>query len=263
MKSIKAILTIMLVFVSILMFTSCANSKKITIFRELQHNDSSVISPNLTDNTIKPGDNLQITVHCPDEKLNLTLNNIIGGSGTGASGAAAAPSYLVDDSGYIKFPLLGELQCLGMTRELLEDKIKYLLISNKYVLDAFVMVRLANFRITVLGEVNRPGVINIPNEKANIIEAIGMAGDLSVYAKRDNLLLIREVNGKRVYKRFSMNDPQLFNKDYFNIQNQDIIYVEPIKAKASSVDNRSSQAYSMALTTLSILLLVYTQLFPK
>lgn len=251
----------LIILLMVFAVSSCVSSKKMTIFSGLEKDSSSLIFKNKNDNSIKSGDILQITVFCLDEETKRILNNAPSTTVAMGSGSAS-PGYLVDDSGYIKFPLLGFVKCSGLLKEQLEEQIKNALLSNKFVLDPIVTVRISNYKITVLGEVNRPGVINIPNEKINIIEAIGLAGDLTIFAKRDNILLIREVNGKRIYRRFDLNDPDIFEKDYFNLQNHDVIYIEPAKSKAASLD-RSTQFISLGLTTLNMVILIYTQLILK
>lgn len=109
-----------------------------------------------------------------------------------------APGYLIDQEGYIRFPLLGKLQAAGLTKAELRDKITEKLISNKYLIDPIVDVRYLNYKISVLGEVSKPSVINIPSEKVSLLEALALAGDLTIYAQRDNILLIRETESVKV-----------------------------------------------------------------
>lgn len=239
----------------ILTMGSCASNKKITIFSELKDETSSPIVVGKIDKTIKSGDILQITIFSQDEMTKQMLNN----SAAAAAGVNSVSGYLVDDSGCIKFPLLGSVKCSGLSKEQLEDTMAMTLIGRKLVLDPIVSIRISNFKITLLGEVNRPGVFNIQNERISIIEAIGLAGDLTVFAQRNNILLIREENGKRYYKRFSLNDEALFSKDFYYLQNQDILYVEPSKGKAATID-RSTQYISLGLTALSVIMLIYIQL---
>lgn len=237
-------------------FSSCVSSSKIRIFTELKDKTTNDIVKMPQENIIKPSDILQITVFITqDKETEKILNNTI--SASSASGSAAQSGYLVDDSSYIKFPLLGKISCKNLSKKQLEDKISNLLTDGKVAIDPIVSVRITNYKITLLGEVARPGVINVVNEKITIIEAIGLAGDLTVYAQRDNVLLIREQNGKRTYTRFSLNDPELFNKDFYYLQNQDVIYFEPGKSKTAAVD-RSSAFLSMGISTITLIILLYS-----
>lgn len=257
MKIHARIICTIAILSTIVFLPSCVSNKKITIFSQLESDSSSVIHKSKSDNTIKTGDILQISVFTLDEETKRLLNNVTSTT-SAASGTSSGPGYLVDDSGSIKLPLLGEISCNGLVKEQLEEKIKTALVVNKIAIDPIVTVRITNFKITILGEVNKPGVINVSNEKINIVEAIGLAGDLTIYANRENLLLIREVNGKRIYKRFSLNDPNIFNKDYFDLQNQDVLYIEPGKAKAATLD-RSTQFISIGLSVITLIILVYSQ----
>ena len=260
MKPIKAFLFLQIVLI-VAVFSSCVSSSKIRIFTQLKDKTTYDIQKNALESLIKPSDILQITVYITqDKETERLLNN----TSTAASSAnASAPSgYLVDDSGYIKFPLLGKVFCKDLSKKQLEDKIAGFLTDGKVAIDPIVGVRILNYKITLLGELNRPGVYNVQNEKITIIEAIGMAGDLTVFAQRDNVLLIREQNGKRTYTRFSLNDPELFNKDFYYLQNQDVIYFEPGKSKAASLD-RSSQFLSMGISTITLFLLLYSNFIGK
>jgi polysaccharide export outer membrane protein len=237
------------------LFSSCVSSSKIRIFRGLTDKTTHDILNNTHENLIKPSDILQITIFLSqDKETERILNNMVL-----TAGAAAPAGYLVDDSGHVKLPLLGKVYCQDLSKKQLEDKIANMLTDGKVAIDPIVSVRVSNYKITILGEVARPGVFNIQNEKITIIEAIGMAGDLTVFAQRDNVLLIREQNGKRTYTRFNLNDPELFNRDFYYLQNQDVIYFEPHKSKSAAID-RSSQFVSMGISAITLVLLFYTNL---
>ena len=248
--------TLFKIFLVLILFSSCVSSSKIRIFSGLNDKTSQDILKNTHENLIKPSDILQITIFLTqDKETERILNNSVS-SPTGAS--SAPPSgYLVDDSGYVKLPLLGKVYCNDLSKKQLEDKIANLLTEGKVAIDPIVSVRVSNYKITLLGEVARPGVFNIENEKITVIEAIGMAGDLTVFAQRDNVLLIREENGKRTYTRFSLNDPEIFNKNFYYLQNQDVIYFEPGKSKTAAID-RSSQFVSMGISAITLIILLYS-----
>lgn len=237
------------------MLSSCGGHKEFVYFNEIQKDSVTAIKVNPKEARIVKGDVLQITVSETDE---LVLRQINGAAAT-ASAASAGPTYMVNDSGQIKFPLVGVIKTSGMTKDQLSDTIRMRLINMKFLLNPVVNVRLISFKVTVLGEVMRPGVIPVPNERITLIDAISQAGDITVYGRRDNVLIIREKDGKRIYKRIDLTKNNLFNSEYYYLENKDIIYVEPTKKKAAALD-RSPQFYSMFLSTLSIALLLYTQL---
>ena len=262
MKKIRYTVNAVLMLVFMVTINSCVSSKKLHYFTTIPESGVTDVIKIPNENVIGASDILQITIFSSDEQTNNILSNTGGSQGAaGASGGSSGGGggYLVNDSGYIKLPLLGTLKVGGMKKEQLADTITNILIARKLVLDPIVTVRIVNFKITVLGEVNKPGVITIPNEHVNITELIGMAGDLTIYGNRQNVLLIREKDGKRYYKRFDLSKIDLFNSDMYNLQNQDIIYIEPTKAKAAALD-RTPQTLSLFISSLSIFIVIYTQL---
>jgi len=135
--------------------------------------------------------------------------------------------YLVGPEGYVKLPQIGSVMAAGLTPHELEDTITNRLLAKQLYVDPIVDVRHLNFKVTVLGEVAHPSVFNIPNSKVSLLEAIGMAGDLTIYGKRDNVLLIREENKKKITVRLNLNSEDLFKSPYYYLKTNDVIYVEP------------------------------------
>jgi polysaccharide biosynthesis/export protein len=267
MRRLKLTVHVMTSIFCMMVFSSCVNSKKLRYFTTVPENGvtETVKFPN--PNIIRANDILQITVFSTDEETNRLLGGggngpVSSGSGSGSSGSTAVSGYLVNDSGFVKLPLLGTLKAAGIEKERFADTITQMLVAKKYLIDPIVVIRIINFRITVLGEVNAPGVITIPNEHVNITELIAMAGDLTIYGNRENILLIRELDGKRYYRRIDLNKIDLFNTDIYNLQNHDILYVEPTKAKAAAID-RTPQTLSLFISSLSIFIVIYTQLLQR
>jgi polysaccharide export outer membrane protein len=161
-------------------------------------------------------------------------------------------------TGSIKLPLIGLVKAEGLTKIQLANSITETLLSKQIAKTPIVNVRIVNFKVTILGEVSRPGVIPVPNERMTLPEALASAGDLTAFGKRDNVLLIREVDGKRITRRFSLNQSQLFDKDIYNLQNQDIIYVEPNSARAAAAD-RTTQLIPYFFSAASLLIVIYLQ----
>lgn len=143
--------------------------------------------------------------------------------------------YRVNGDGNIKFPVLGNIKLEGLTipeaQSAMETKL------NQYVNNSVVNVKFLNFRITVIGEVNHPSTFLVPNEKINLLEALGLAGDMTAYGKRENVLIIRQVDGKRTMARVNLNNQNVLNSPYFHLQQNDVIYVEPDKTKALEISN--------------------------
>ncbi len=174
--------------------------------------------------------NIKVTSRNPETVIAFNLQTSPtqeGGKGAGALGIQEG--YRVDENGNIQLPFVGQIKAAGKTIIALREEINQELI--KYIPDASVQVRFMNFRVTLLGEVNLPNAYTIPNERLTILEAIGMAGDFTPYANRDEVLVIRERNGKREFARVNIQGKDLFLSTYFYLSPNDIIYVEPLKAR--------------------------------
>lgn len=167
-----------------------------------------------------------------------------------------ANGFMVDDRGEIQLPLLGPVRIEGLTtseaRALIQNKLV------NYLKEPVVSIRLVNFRVSVLGDVARPGVYPVNNERVNVSEALSMAGDLTITAVRNNVLLVREIDGKRQYIRLDMQNKELFNSPYYYLQNNDVLYIQPGKAKYASVDS-SYRNVSIVLSALSVIALIISR----
>ncbi len=224
-------------FFLIFFSSSCINTKKVVYFDNLQ--DTSFISRlDAFDTPIQSNDILSIAISSLSPEASAIFNTT-NGSGTSTvnvspTGSAQAPGYLVSKEGYIQLPILGSIKAAGLTKLELKDYITKAILDKKLLIDPIVNVRLLNFKVTVLGEVLRPTVVTAPNEKISLLEALGLAGDLTIYGKRENVLLIRELNGKKQVRRIDLTSRNFFVSPYYYLQPNDIIYVEPTKAKISN-----------------------------
>lgn len=221
---------LLIIFITNLLF-SCTSSKQIAYF----NNQPEGIYDNKTpvlQQTIIPNDLLSITV----SSLNPEASQIFNNPGTSSSPSAGTNArnsvgYLVEQEGTIQFPLLGKIQAAGLTKTELAEFLRKTLEDKKLLIDPIVVINFLNFRVTVLGEVSHPLVVSVPNEKISLLEAIGMAGDLTIFARRDNVLLIREEKGKRLLKRINLNSGDIFNSPFYYLKSNDIVYAEPNKSK--------------------------------
>ncbi|HEY9363501.1 MAG TPA: polysaccharide biosynthesis/export family protein, partial [Chitinophagaceae bacterium] len=166
-------------------------------------------------------------------------------------GSELASAYLVNSDGNIVFPLLGTITATGLSKRELQDKLTKTLVDNQLLTDPIVSIRFLNFKITVLGEVNHPTVLTVPSEKISLLEAIGLAGDLTLQARRDNVLIIREENSQKIIKRINLNSTEVFRSPYYYLKSNDVIYVEPNKARLASA-RANPQWIPYALSGLSI-----------
>jgi polysaccharide export outer membrane protein len=234
----------------ILFLASCANSKKIIYFNNLK--DSMVISQTGDlDPVIQKNDVLSIFVTSMDESVTQVFNapNLA---------ASSAAGYLVDQDSTIQFPLIGRIKAAGMTKKKLADYIRSTLISQELLKDPIVQIRYLNFKVIVLGEVARPGVINVTNEKITLLEAIATAGDLTPTAKRENILLVHEEDGTKTIKRIDLTKSEVLKSTSYYLKSNDVVYVEPSKTKMAG-NSRFLQLFPIILSTLTFGLLIINE----
>lgn len=222
-------------------FSSCVMTKQVAYFQNMDSVDITQSRP-APETHIKANDELTILVSSinPEaaEPFNVNISTRTTSSSSNQEVSKTMYGYIVDSEGNINFPVVGKINVLGLTRPQVEDKITELI--KPYFAEKerpVVKVRLSSFRVTILGEVGRSQVINVTNERISILEALAQAGDLTVYGKRPNILLVREnSNGQKEAIRYNMNDANLFNSPYYYLQQNDIVYIEPQKGKARSAD---------------------------
>lgn len=256
-NSTRQMAALMLAIVLIIL-SSCSSSKKVPYFKDVPDSlglvkeiDASVY----TEPKIMANDLLNISIQTIDPQTTEVLNKPGSGISTSSSGV---PTYLVDKDGYIEMPMVGRVQLGGLTiadaRERIREKAK------KYFVEPVVNVRFANFYITMLGELSNPGRLTIPNEKISIVDAIGMASDLAISGMRNNILLIREENGKRIFVRYDLNSSNIFNSPYFYLKSGDIIYVQQtkVKARTGTTDYSRDRYITYATSALSLFLSFYS-----
>ena len=218
-------------------FFSCVDTRKSTYFNgisdeEIQYKAQSI------EPVIQKNDLLSISVSSmnPEATQPFNLYTITAAQGNTTTGTISQVSgFLVDQDGNIQFPMLGTIRAAGLNKKQLKDVIAKGLAQKNLLYDPVVNIRYLNYKITVLGEVAHPSVLNVPNEKISLLEAIGLAGDLTPYAQRDNVLIIHEgEEGKRFTKRINLNDTVLLSSPYYYLQSNDIVYVAPNKSKVAS-----------------------------
>lgn len=247
-----------MVVTMILMMVGCGSSKQVAYWQNID-SISLAASKGLFDAKIMPKDELTILVQTTDPLTSEPFNLRSTGQ---TSSKNQITGYLVDNDGMINFPIVGKIHVAGLTKTECEDLIKskiqpYLARTE----NPLVSVRTSSYRITVIGEVNRPGVIPVSTEKISLIEALAEAGDMTVYGKRDNVLLVREdKSGEKHKVRLNMNDANIINSPYYYLQQNDIVYVEPHKVKARNTffGSNTSIFYSVIGITTSLASLLIT-----
>lgn len=247
-----------MVVTMILMMVGCGSSKQVAYWQNID-SISLAASKGLFDAKIMPKDELTILVQTTDPLTSEPFNLRSTGQ---TSSKNQITGYLVDNDGMINFPIVGKIHVAGLTKTECEDLIKskiqpYLARTE----NPLVSVRTSSYRITVIGEVNRPGVIPVSTEKISLVEALAEAGDMTVYGKRDNILLVREdKSGEKHKVRLNMNDANIINSPYYYLQQNDIVYVEPHKVKARNTffGSNTSIFYSVIGITTSLASLLIT-----
>ena len=252
----KFIYSALVALTMVLMLSGCGSTKNVAYFQNAD-SISLAASKMLYEAKIMPKDELTITVITTDPKVampfNLAVSNTIGTSGQLSSSQGSLQGYLVDNNGNIEFPVVGTLHVGGLTKKQAEDLVKSKI--KPYLADSenpIVTVRMASYHVSVIGEVTKPGIISVPQEKMSVLEALAQAGDLTIYGKRDNVLLIRQdAEGEKHTYRMNLNDANIINSPFYYLQQNDIIYVEPNKVKAQNSSIGSST--TLLMSGLSIL----------
>jgi polysaccharide export outer membrane protein len=249
------------VLLNLFLAVSCVNTKKAIYFNDIQDSTISLTLEGL-EPVIQKNDLLSITVSSLNLKATETFNapnTVIIQASTTIGSNIQVTGYLVNQDGYIKFPILGNIRAAGLTKKALTDNITKNLIDSKQLLDPIVTIRYLNYRVTILGEVAHPTVVNVPDEKITLLEAIGLAGDLTLYAKRENVLVLREENGKRIIKRLNLNSNEILTSPYFYLKSNDIVYVEPNKARLGSI-SRANQWLPVVISGFCFAIIVVDRL---
>jgi polysaccharide export outer membrane protein len=239
--------------VLILLIASCGSPKKIVYFQDSQ-NFETIVADNAFEPKFKVDDVVSIYVATLNPEASAPFNLTIG---VAANGQSESLDYLVDKNGEIDFPVIGKVKILGLSPEEVKSLLRKELSS--YLKDPIINVRLRNFTVTILGEVRNPGTYPIIGEQITILEALGLAGDLTIKGKRENIMVIRDFDGVKVYNKIDLTSKEAMKSPAYYLTQNDVVYVEPNKSavSASSLDNRTSIVLSLlsivATTTFFIL----------
>lgn len=252
----------LLLFVgSVWLLTGCVSTKQVVYFQGMTAAEDSMQMAMPYVPLIKPADVLSVQVSSinPEQSMIFNPYAMVAASGAATAAGAALPTqtgYLVSSKGEITMPLLGQVPVAGLSVEQASGQIAEKL--KRYLKEPTVDVRNQNFRISVLGEVTRPSLFTIPNSQITIIEALGLAGDVTIAGRRDNVLVVRETNGKKQFARVDLTKRDVFRSPYYYLHPNDIVYVEPGKARVASAD-RTYQVMPIVLSAVSILSIILTR----
>lgn len=258
-KNIFSVLTVL----ALLILGSCSVPQNIAYFQNKDVNNPEKVDKH-AGIVIQPKDMLSIVVSSKNPELvamfNLPVVSYQAGSEVVTSGYQRLMGYVVDNEGYIDFPVLGPIKVSGLTRWELAELIKNKLLKGGYLADAVVTVEFMNFKVSVIGEVNAPGTYSIEGDKVTILQAISLAKDLTIFGQRENVAVIRERDGERVIYEVNLCDVSLFKSPAYYLQQNDIVYVEPseIKARQSTTDDKALRMTSIMVSSGSLLVSIAT-----
>lgn len=238
----------------VILFSACNSTKEVVYLQDVVPLKQQDIERKY-EVFIHEDDLLAIMVNSKDPELALPFNMPMVTYQLGSEGTSQQRvlGYLVDTNGDIDFPILGKLHVAGLSRLELRDLIKEKLISGDYIKDPVVTVQFLNYKVSVMGEVARPGSFTITGDRITLLEALSMAGDLTIYGRRDRVAVIREENGKRTILFHDLRSSDIFTSPCYYLQQNDIVYVEPNKAKAGQRDINQNNSVSVWLSAVSVL----------
>jgi len=268
-------------FCALILFASCKTQKPLQYFGTTPIDTAKLAKFSIPEPIIQRGDLLGIVVFSDNPEATSIFNQVVSGAsasqsagqtGSGAGGASSSstisagpvptmPGYLVDYAGNIQMHAIGYLKAEGLTREQLAEDIKQKL--TPYLTNPYATVRIQNFKVTVLGEVGRPGVISYTGDHLTILQAIGMAGDIAQYGLKDSVMLIREYNGKRQFATLDLTKANYMETEYYYLQQNDLLIVKtnPKRPTASVEQNTRRLAFATAIMTILTSLTVLVAIF--
>ena len=252
-----------LLIVSLGFLTSCVSNKKIAYFQDIQTVNQAQLenATKFTEPTIQTDDILSINVFTLNPQSGAIVNQaasntVLGGGANTAVAAQQVNGFLVDRNGDVELSLIGKVKVAGLTtydaRELIREK------AALVYKEPNVQLRFANFKVSVLGEVAAPSAYTLPNEKVTILDALSLAGDLTIYGRRENVLVVRDNNGKKEFARLDLNSSKIFDSPYYYLRQNDVVYVEPNKRKVSASNSAQVQTISVIASVLSVIVVAIT-----
>lgn len=247
-------LRFLVIIIMSLLSISCSTKKDIVYFQNAK-NFETIVDTDTFKAKLKIGDVLNINISTID--LNVTKPyNLVESSGGERGGQLI--DYIIDPNGNIDYPVLGKIKLIGLTIEEAKQLFKKKFADGDLLIDPVVIMKIKNYKISVLGEVGSPGVYPVSGERVSILEAIAAAGDLNIRGRRDNILVIRDFNGTKTYTRIDITNKEVFNSPVYFLTQNDIVYVEPNTAAISSAsgDSRIGLISTIASLALTIVLLI-------
>lgn len=248
-------------FLSLVLLFSCTSKKDIIYYQDIDTLGAQGKSTSY-EIKIQPDDLLMIIVSAEDPEIaipfNLTTSSVPTADRPDAVGQQSTQLYLVDANGFIDFPILGKLKISGLTRsevlKILQDKVAV------FIKNPIINLRIMNFKYSVQGEVTSPGTYNVASERITLIEALSKAGDLTIYGKRNSILIIREIDGVKSYNRVDITKAGFINSPFYYLAQNDVVYVEPNKSRinAAAVGPNTGVIISVSSLLITLITLIIT-----
>lgn len=238
--------------IAITLLTSCRTQKAFGYLEDFT-DTSGKIQVNYPEPMIQKGDVLSIVVY--SEAIDAGQTDRLYNLANAGTGSSTTQGFLVDNDGNVQYPRVGKLKADGITKPQLAEEIRNKLETE--LKNPSVIIRLINFKITMLGEVARPGPISLPSEKVTILEAIGLAGDVSIYGKKDDVVVLRDVDGAVEHGKIDLSSKKLFESPYYFLRQNDVVLVNPNKNKARLSDQVFNQRLGIAFSIINTIALLY------
>lgn len=244
--------------------TSCVGTKNIPYFQNMDQVQSKRLETAIgfKEPVIQNDDILSISIITVDPQTAAVINQATSQETMGTSrnpNSREVEGFPVDKNGEVELAIIGKVKVAGLTtyeaRELIRKR------AAEYYQKPNVSIRLLNFKVSVLGEVNRPGTFTMPNEKVTILDALSLAGDLTLYGKRENIMVIRDQNGVKEYGTLSINSSNIFNSPYYYLKQNDVVYIEPNKAKVFSLNSTARSTAVIMLSAISTIVVIITRIW--
>lgn len=261
MNKLYSSIQILSLIIASFFLASCSSHKNIAYFKDLENVKSAPLKniATFTEPTIQKDDILSINIFTLNPENGTVVNQAATippyrGSGSGSTAISEqSTGFIVDRNGEIELSIIGKLKVSGLTtyqaKELIRERV------SKNYKEPNIQLRFANFKVSVMGEVTNPSTYTMSNEKVTILDALSIAGDLTIYGKRENVIVLRDHDGVKEYGRLDLNSSELFNSPYYYLKQNDVIYVEPNKRKAGSTDATKIQTVGVLASILSVIVI--------
>jgi polysaccharide biosynthesis/export protein len=247
----------------IILLASCSEPRKLAYFEGAPETGIKSQQPTV-EPVIQKNDIISINVSSLNPEASSIFNapNLTSANMQAGGNFSTVGGYLVNFEGKIQFPVLGPVHVEGLTKAQLSTYLAQQLTEKKLLVDPIITIRHLNFKVSVLGEVGHPGVFPIASEKVTILEALGLAGDITIYGKKDNVMLIREnEKGEKTVMRLDMNAPDVLGSPYYYLKSNDVVYVEPLKDRVKK--ERNAQLLPIIFSCVSLAIVIIDRVHIK